>query len=125
MGQAVVHFQILGSDARRTQRYYSELFGWDIQPLPFDNPTDYGIVDRETNLNADDVGIGGGVGGVPEGRAPNVTFYVEVSDVESALAKAEELGGRRVMGPDQVPGGPVIGLFEDPDGNEVGVVAAE
>lgn len=125
MGQPVVHFQILGSDAQRTQRYYSELFGWDIQPLPFENPTDYGIVDRENNLNAENIGIGGGVGGVPEGRAPSVTFYVEVPDVESALARAEKLGGRRVMGPDQVPGGPVIGLLEDHDGNEVGVVGAE
>jgi hypothetical protein len=26
------------------------------------------------------------------------------------------------MGPDQVPGGPVIGLFNDPEGHMVGVV---
>lgn len=125
MGQAVVHFQILGSDPVRSQRYYSELFGWDIRPLPFENPTNYGTVDREDNLNAEGVGIGGGVGGAPEGRAPNVTFYVEVPDVEAALARAQELGGRRVMGPDRVPGGPVIGSFQDHDGIEVGVVEAE
>jgi predicted enzyme related to lactoylglutathione lyase len=29
----------------------------------------------------------------------HVTFYVEVHDVEVALAKAESLGGSRVMGP--------------------------
>ncbi len=43
-------------------------------------------------------------------------------DTEAALAEAEELGGTRTMGPDQVPGGPVIGLFQDRDGNTVGVV---
>jgi predicted enzyme related to lactoylglutathione lyase len=60
------------------------------------------------------------------GEAPgydgHVTFYVEVPDAEAALAKAESLGGKRMMGPDQVPGGPRIGLFEDPDGNTVGVI---
>ena len=124
MGQPVIHFEILGNDADRTQSYYSELFGWNIEPLPFENPTSYGLVDREQAVNADGVGIGGGVGGVPDGHPPHVTFYVEVPDVEAALAKAESLGGTRMMGPDQVPGGPVIGQFRDPDGNTVGVVQA-
>lgn len=122
MGQPVVHFEILGKDADRTQGYYAELFGWDIKPLGFENPTNYGIVEREDNTNADGVGIGGGVGNAPEGHPGHVTFYVEVPDVEAALAKAESLGGTRTMGPDQVPGGPVIGLFQDPDGNTLGVV---
>ena len=125
MDQPVVHFEILGKDAEKTQSYYSELFGWNIEALPFENPTNYGIVNREANTNADGVGIAGGVGEAPEGYSAHVTFYVEVPDVEAALAKAESLGGTRMMGPDQVPGGPVIGQFRDPDGNTVGVVQAE
>jgi uncharacterized protein len=124
MGQPVVHFEILGKDADRTQSYYSELFGWKIEPLPFENPTQYGIVNRDGNTDGDGIGIGGGVGAAPEGYDGHVTFYVEVPDVEAALAKAESLGGTRMMGPDQVPNGPVIGLFRDPDGNSVGVVQA-
>ncbi len=124
MGQPVVHFEILGKDAKRTQSYYSELFGWQIEPLPFENPTQYGIVSRDANTNAEGIGIGGGVGGAPNGHGGHVTFYVEVPDVEAALANAERLGGTRTMGPDQVPGGPVIGVFKDIDGNTVGVVQA-
>ena len=124
MGQPVVHFEVLGKDADKTQSYYSELFGWQIEPLPFENPTQYGLVKRDGNINAEGVGIGGGVGGTPDGYPGHVTFYVEVPDVEAALAKAESLGGTRTMGPDQVPDGPVIGLFRDPDGNTVGVVQA-
>ena len=83
----------------------------------------YGIVPREGNTNADGAGIGGGVGGAPEGYDGHVTFYVEVPDVEAALAKAEELGGTRVMGPDEVPGmGIVLGHFTDPEGHLIGVV---
>ncbi len=124
MGQPVVHFEILGKDAERTQSYYSELFGWKIEPLPFENPTNYAIVDRADNPHPDGIGISGGVGGAPEGYDGHVTWYVEVPDAEAALAKAESLGGKRTMGPDQVPGGPIIGLFQDPDGNTVGVVQA-
>jgi uncharacterized protein len=51
-----------------------------------------------------------------------VTFYVEVPDVEAALAKAESLGGSRMMGPEEPMEGTVIGLFTDPEGRVVGVV---
>ena len=122
MGQPVVHFEVLGKDADRTQSFYSELFGWKIEPLGFENPTQYGTIAREDNLGPDGVGIGGGIGGAPEGYSGHVTFYVAVPDVEEALSKAESLGGKRMMGPDQVPGGPEIGLFQDLDGNTVGVV---
>ncbi len=99
MGQPVVHFEIVGKDPDRLQRYYAELFGWEIDSS---NPMGYGLVQREGNTNADGVGIGGGIGGGPEGYEGHVTFYVEVPDVEAALAKAESLGGARVMGPENV-----------------------
>ena len=51
-----------------------------------------------------------------------MTFYIEVPDVEAALAKAESLGGSRMMGPDEVMEGLVIGLFNDPEGHTIGVV---
>jgi uncharacterized protein len=119
MGQPVVHFEIVGKDAAQLHRYYSELFGWQIDA---DNPVAYGLVPREGNVNADGIGIGGGVGGGPEGYDGHVTVYVEVPDVEAALAKAESLGGTRMMGPDEPMEGTVIGLFSDPEGHVIGVV---
>ena len=118
MGQAVVHFEIVGKDAAKLQSYYSELFGWKINA---DNPMNYGMVDREANLNAGGIGIGGGVGGGPEGYSGHVTVYVEVPDVEAALGKAEALGGTRMMGPEQVTEGVEIGMFTDPEGHVVGL----
>jgi predicted enzyme related to lactoylglutathione lyase len=119
LGQPVVHFEIVGQDPARLHTYYSELFGWEIDA---NNPMNYGIVAREGNLNADGIGIGGGVGAGPEGYPGHVTFYVEVPDVEAALAKAESLGGTRMMGPDQPMEGLEIGLFTDPEGHTIGVV---
>ena len=121
MGQPVVHFEVIGKDGEKLQSYYSELFGWEIDA---GNPMNYGIVSREGNVNPDGAGIGGGVGPGPEGYEGHVTFYIEVPDVEAALAKAESLGGKRTMGPDEVPGGPVLGQFTDPEGHLIGVVQA-
>ncbi len=119
MGQPVVHFEVIGKDGDRLQSYYSELFGWEIDS---DNPMGYGIVQREGNVSPEGVGIGGGIAAGPEGYDGHVTFYIGVSDVEAALAKAESLGGTRVMGPDKVMEQVVIGQFTDPEGHLVGVV---
>ena len=97
MGQPVVHFEIIGKDPRKLHDYYSELFGWEINA---DNPMAYGLVPREGNVNADGVGIGGGVGGGPEGYDGHVTFYVEVPDVEAALAQAESTSSASSSRPD-------------------------
>jgi predicted enzyme related to lactoylglutathione lyase len=119
MGQPVVHFEIIGRDPEALQRYYADLFGWEIDA---NNPMKYGVVQREGNVSPEGVGIGGGVGAGPEGYPGHVTFYIEVPDVEAALARAESLGGTRVMGPDKVMEGIEIGLFNDPEGHVVGVV---
>jgi uncharacterized protein len=120
MGQPVVHFEIIGKDGEKLRSYYADLFGWEFDA---NNPMNYGVVQREGNVNAAGVGIGGGVAGGPEGYGGHVTFYIEVPDVEAALAKAESLGGKRIMGPDEVPGmGIVLGHFSDPEGHVIGVV---
>jgi predicted enzyme related to lactoylglutathione lyase len=119
MGQPVVHFEVIGKDADKLRSYYSELFGWQFDT---NNPMNYGIVSREGNVNADGVGIGGGVGGGMENYDGHVTFYVEVPDVEAALAKAESLGGTRVMGPDKPMEGLELGILNDPEGHTIGVV---
>jgi predicted enzyme related to lactoylglutathione lyase len=121
MGQPVVHFEIIGRDGEKLQQYYGELFGWDIDS---NNPMGYGIVPRDGNTAPDGAGIGGGVGVGPEGYEGHVTFYIGVPDVEAALAKAESLGGTRMMGPDKVMEGTVVGLFNDPEGHLVGVVSS-
>jgi uncharacterized protein len=119
MGAPVVHFEIAGKDAAKLQQYYSDLFDWKVDA---NNPMNYGMVSRDGNVNSDGVGIGGGIANGPEGYPGHVTFYVEVPDVEEALAKAENLGGSRMMGPEKVMEGVEIGLFNDPEGHTVGLV---
>jgi uncharacterized protein len=123
MGNAVVHFEVIGKDGEKLRDYYSELFDWKINA---DNEMGYGLVDAgdNTNVKGEQVGIGGGVSGGPEGYDGHLTFYVEVPDVEAALAKAESLGGSRVMGPETIMGTMVLGQFTDPEGHLVGLVGS-
>jgi uncharacterized protein len=121
MGQPVVHFEVIGKDGPKLREYYSELFGWKFgEPM---GPTNYAVTMRDDNVNEQGAGIGGGVGSAPEGYDGHVTFYVEVPDVDAALAKAEELGGSRMMGPaDMAEVGIRIALFADVEGHVVGLV---
>ena len=122
MTDAVVHFEIIGTDPIRLREYYGELFGreyevGDTVSGQVSEPGNYGFVDGSTTGAP---GLNGGVGGGP-GLRPKALFYVGVDDVGAALDRAEELGGRRVFGPDGVPGKFVVGQFTDPEGNLVGV----
>jgi uncharacterized protein len=62
MGRPVIHFEVRGKDGEKLRSFYAQLFDWKIDA---DNPLDYGFVQRETNF--EDVGIGGGIGGIGEG----------------------------------------------------------
>jgi predicted enzyme related to lactoylglutathione lyase len=116
MGQAVVHFEVVGKDGARLQRYYSEMFGWTMNA---DNPMNYALVEAEEGSQGK--GVPGGIGQGPEGYAGHVTFYVEVPDVEASLAQAESLGGTRVMGPETIMDDLTLGQFRDPEGNLIGL----
>jgi len=116
MANPVVHFEVIGKDPEKLRSYYGELFGWEFaEPM---GDANYATVE-------DPDGIGGGIGGGPQDYAGHVTFYVQVPDAEATLAQAETLGGKRMMGPDEVPGmGIKIGLFSDPEGHTIGVMSA-
>jgi predicted enzyme related to lactoylglutathione lyase len=110
-----IWFEVAGRDAGKLQSFFSELFGWQIDA---NNPMNYGMV----NLSE---AVGGGVGPAPE-QEPNghAMFYVGVDDVEASLQKAESLGGKRVFGPMDVPEGPTIAHFADPEGHVVGLYSS-
>lgn len=113
MPNPVTHFEVLGQDAQALQRFYGEAFGWQMQDVM--NGAYY-----MANPNLER-GINGGVGAA-QGGGGHVTFYVEVDDPAAALAKISELGGKTIQEPMDVPNGPTIALFADPEGHVVGLV---
>ncbi len=115
MTRPVVHFEIHGKDGKRLQEFYFALFGWKIDA---NNPMNYGMV--EPGVGGPAEGIGGGI--VQSDTAPMVTIYVQVVSLEETLQKAESLGGKTVVPPMDIPDGPTIALFQDPEGNTIGLV---
>ena len=116
MGNPVVHFEVIGKDSQVLQKFYREAFDWEIGP-PMPGANNYAMAHPHA-----DHGINGGIGGGMEDYAGHVTFYVEVADLDDALNKIQTIGGKTMMPPDQVPGGPKIALFTDPEGHVVGLV---
>jgi predicted enzyme related to lactoylglutathione lyase len=108
----VAWFEILGKDGARLQKFYGDLFGWKIDAA---NPMNYGMVEGK------DGGIGGGIS-ASQDQKPQVTVYVTVDDLQATLDKAKSLGGQIVMPPMDVPNGPKIASFKDPEGNQIGIM---
>ncbi|TME30531.1 MAG: VOC family protein [Chloroflexi bacterium] len=113
MAYPVTHFEINARDASATQKFYQDLFGWGINT---NNPDNYGMIDTKN----EGTGINGGIGASRHGKSW-VTFYVETDDPAATLAKAERLGGTRVMEPMDAGGNVVYALFADPEGNVIGL----
>ena len=113
MGAPVVHFEIMGGEGNELETFYRELFGWKIDS---NNPMKYGIVETGGGPG----GINGGVGSSHDGSS-RVSIYVRVKDLRATLDQAERLGGRTVLPPTDVPGGPKLALFADPAGNITGL----
>ena len=65
-------------------------------------------------------GVGGGI--TSSDAAPMVTIYVQVVSLDETLARAETLGGKTVMPPMDVPGGPTMAQFSDPEGSVIALV---
>jgi uncharacterized protein len=116
MGQPVAFFEVISPHHERAQKFYGELFGWQVAADPAMGG--YGLVDTGAGEDA----IGGGIGPSSAPGDAGVKIYVRVDDLEAFLDRAERLGGRRLVPPTDLPGEfGRFAIFTDPDGNQVGL----
>jgi len=113
MANPVVHWEIGGTDTAKTRAFYAKLFDWDVQTY---EGMDYGMVQP-----AGEGSIGGGIGPVPPGGSPYVTFYVQVDDLQKSLDRAGSLGGTTVLPPTPIPGIGSCAMFADLNGVVIGL----
>lgn len=112
MSNPTMWFEVAAQDRAAMKEFYGGLFGWqmtDMEAMPY------------TTIDPGGEGIPGGIGEAPAGGPGFATFYVQVDDLDAALARAEELGGRRLMDPLDIPTGQIV-LFDDPEGHPVGLM---
>ena len=111
----VVFFEIHAKDQDRMAAFYREMFEWSIAPgqIP-------GFLSIEHGIGAPPEGISGII--APASDQAGVSLVIQVADLKDSLAQAEELGGRAVMQPIDVPNGPTVARIEDPEGNVISLV---
>ena len=119
----VLWFEVMGKDGTTLRNFYHELFGWKISQA---SAFDYWMIEATGEGVAGGIGIGRSVPGLgathPDGGTGFATFKVEVDDPAATLAKAEELGGEKVMPVTDVPGTHMkIAYFADPEGHVIGL----
>lgn len=113
MGHRVVHFEIAGKDGRSLVAFYRDLFGWNVSEAG----PDYWLV------RGDDGGIGGGLMQTTGAMPSYVTVYVSTPDLQASLDRALGLGGKTLVEPKEIPGTGAFAMFQDPEGNVVGLFA--
>jgi predicted enzyme related to lactoylglutathione lyase len=113
MSNPVVHFEVTGKDPAELAKFYGAAFDWQLQDV---------MNGAYWMVSTGDGDVAGGVGGTPDGSDGQVTFYVQVDDPAAALARIGELGGRTITEPMDIPDGPTIAHFADPEGHVVGLV---
>src|ERR1022692_2103121 len=70
MGQPVAFFEVISPDAERAQKFYAELFGWQVAADPAMGG--YALVDTGAGEGA----IGGGIGASDEAGEKRVRIYM-------------------------------------------------
>ena len=104
----IVHVEIPAANVEAAGKFYQELLGWNIQPMPEMN---YTMWESE----------GGESGGFPpvsdDNPAGQVMVYIHSDDIETDLKKVEKLGGKVIHPKAEIPGTGWFGIFQDPTGN--------
>lgn len=100
---AVCWYELVTSDTDAAARFYNQVFGWEARSHgPNGGPGGY------TELRLGDKMIGGMMSRPPNlpAEAPNFwAVYFAVDDTDAAAARVQELGGRVLVGPVDVPPG--------------------
>jgi uncharacterized protein len=116
MGQPVAFFEVVSQDAPRAQKFYADLFGWQVAADPAMGG--YALVDTRAGEKA----IGRGIGPAENPGEAGVKIYMRVDDPDGYLDRAERLGGKKLVPPTDLPGDlGLVAIFTDPDGNPVGL----
>lgn len=108
----IVHIEFSAKDLEEAGKFYSDLFGWNIQQMPEMN---YAMFETGE-------GVAGGLNPVQENNpAGTVAVYVGTDDIEATLKRIEELGGKVIMPKTEIPNTGWFAFFLDPTGNQIGL----
>jgi len=103
--------ELMTTDVESAKKFYVKLFGWETEEVPMEGMS-YTVV----KINGDDAG---GIMFMPpevEGMPPTWSLYVTVNDVDSTARQVEELGGKILRPPSDIPNVGRFCVLSDPQG---------
>ena len=110
--------ELMTTDRSAAVKFYKDLFGWETEEYPMES-TQYTVV------KVGDEAVGGimkmpaEVQGVP----PMWSVYVTVDDVDATAAKVQELGGKLLRPPMDIPSVGRFCVLQDPQGGTICAIA--
>lgn len=112
----VVHFEIPAEDPEKLVKFYSEVFGWQIEK--WEDAMDYWMI---TTGNENEPGINGAIM-KKEDQQSTIVNVIEVDSIDELLDSIEANGGTILTGKMPVPGIGYAANFRDTQGNVFGVM---
>jgi predicted enzyme related to lactoylglutathione lyase len=109
-----VWFELVSADAKKAQRFYAEVLGWNTQTFPMGDQTYDMILTGKTP----DTMIGG-YASPKNGQPAHWISYVSVEDVDRAAKLAKENGGKVIEAPHDIPTVGRSARIADPQGAEI------
>lgn len=122
--RSIVHVEYSANNPEEAARFYTELFGWNIQKTPEFNYWTFAMPDGSGGGGFNPIGNNGPTENGFEVKPGTVITYISSDDIEADLARAEELGAKTVTPKMEIPGIGWFGLFTDPSGNMIGLFTA-
>lgn len=113
MAKPVVHFEIGCGDLHKTIEFYRDVFDWNISPTDHSAAIDTG----------GDTSISGHISKLGENEPQKyINIYIETDTIEEDLEMIESKGGKKMVGPVDLPDGRTFAWFQDIAGNTVGLI---
>jgi uncharacterized protein len=121
----VVHFEAPYDDARRMEKFYRKVFGWQTKELGDDS----GNYVLATTTDTDETGpkragaINGGF--FPRKKdwpGQHASVVIAVQDIAQSMKKVAEAGGKVLGEPMEIPGIGQYVSFNDSEGNRIAML---
>jgi len=120
----VVHFEMPAEDRGRVSKFYSSVFGWEMQDLGEEMGHYIMAMTAESDANGPKApgAINGGF--FPAGgEQPSIpSVVIEVEDINAHIQKVKDAGGQVHGEPAEIPGVGTFVSFTDTEGNGVSMI---
>ena len=119
----VVHFEIPFEDQKRSEKFYKDIFGWEIMKYPMEKMEYYGV--RTVKIDKDHIPIEkGAINGGMQKRSKSMlhpVLVISVKNIDESMKKIEASGGKIVHKKINIGNMEIYARFQDTEENIVGL----